>query len=89
MYNLCPYCNCRDTKPIGGRKYKCEACDSVFEEGESVTPSYMAPRSSSSSVRTTGMGGEKIYDQCISGVAANVCHDLGCCGSGFLIDRKG
>lgn len=91
MYNKCPYCCSIDTKSIGGRKYKCMACDSMFEEGETATSSYIAPRSTGGNrtINRTGMGGEKIYEQCISGVAAIECADLGCCGSGFLYDRKG
>lgn len=90
MYKKCPYCCSIDTKPMGGGRYKCTACDSLFEEGEVAQTSYIPPRyTGGSNVRRSGMGGEKIYEQCISGVAAIVCHDLGCCGSGFLIDRKG
>lgn len=90
MYIKCPYCCSNDTKSMGGRKYKCLSCDSLFEEGETTSSSYIPPRGTSgNSIRNTGMGGEKIYEQCISGVAAIICQDLGCCGSGFLIDRKG
>lgn len=90
MYNKCPYCCSIESKPLGGKRYKCLACDMIFEEGETSSTSYIPRRNtSSSSISRTGMGGEKIYEQCISGVAAIVCNDLGCCGSGFLIDRKG
>ena len=88
MYVKCPYCGNIDTVAIGGGKYKCDACGSSFQQSTTVQSSYIPVRGGS--VRSTGMGGEKIYDQCISGVAAIVCRDLGCCGSGFLVDsRKG
>ncbi len=89
MYNKCPYCCSTDTKPLGGGRFKCLSCDAVFEEGAVSQTSYIANKNTSSSVKTNGMGGEKIYDLCISGVAAIMCCDLGCSGSGFLIDRKG
>ena len=90
----CPTCGYLDCKNIGNGQYKCDCCGVVFSGSETQLSAYIpTSRRRSSMVSQTSVPqmnvGEKVYDTCIGGTVAIECHDLGCAGSGFLINRQG
>ena len=91
----CPTCGYLDCKPLGGGQYSCPCCGVTFTGEQTQQSAYIPasrrrPSPSTSSTSAPAMNaGEKVYDACIGGTVAIECHDLGCAGSGFLINRNG
>lgn len=79
----CKVCN-GDCEAIGGGKYRCLFCGSVFSEAE-------APAAARSVVTPKSDSGANVFEQNIGGILEICWHDERCVysGSGFLISGDG
>ena len=95
----CPVCGSTHVVEVNG-KYKCKACGKEFsasnakEEMSSATSAYLkAMRLTSGAEKSKHnddeLSPEEIYEIGIKGAALIECHDLQCCGSGFLVRESG
>lgn len=97
----CPNCGAQTEKRLDDGRYKCTCCLSIFSADEQQTNNSTLAKNvfdimmkksfsnQSTSISSTEMSAEEVYEKSISGVAEILCVDLNSAGSGFIVSDKG